>query len=70
MPLEPKNVLLLTRVILIKAPSLDFSLEMSAVKQFSRAHNMVAVLLEKLGQKNRIIEDRISRKRILVYIIT
>ena len=69
MALEPKNVLRLARVILIKAPSFDFSLKMTAVKQFSSARNVVAILLEKLGQQNRIVEDRISRKGIFIDII-
>ena len=69
MPLKPKNVLLLAREILIKASPLDFSLKVPTVKQLSNARYVVTILLEKLGQQNRIVEDGISRKRILVYII-
>ena len=67
--LERRKVLRLARVVLIEAPPLNFSNEMAAMKQFSNARYVVAILLEKLGQQNRIVEDRISRKRILVYII-
>ena len=64
-----RHVLRLARVVLIEAPPLNFSNEMTTVKQFPNARYVVAILLEKLGQQNRVVEDRISRKRILVYII-
>ena len=54
-----RKILRLARIILIKAPSFDFFVEMVAVEQLPGAANEVSILLEELGQENRVIEDGI-----------
>jgi hypothetical protein len=48
--LPGRKILLLARVILIKAPPFYLIIEMIAVKQFSGAANVVATLLKELRQ--------------------
>lgn len=61
--LPGRKILLHTGVVLIKAPPFDFLVEMVAVKEFSGAADIVSILLEKLGQENRVVEDGIVDQR-------
>ena len=68
-PRERRKVLRFARIIFIKAPSLDFIIEMVAVKQFSSAADVVAVSLEEFGEQHGIVEDGIVSQRTLVDVI-